>query len=476
MSGNAAELKRFIVLAQEALQRQRRRKIWSYFLDTGPLRRELYPQHLQFFRNGRTHRISAAIAANRVGKTETMGCYELACHLTGEYPPWWEGRKFHRGVYTWAAGDTAKTVRDIIQAKLIGPWDDQGTGMILGDRIINVSPKAGVPQAAELISVRHVSGDVSRCVLKSYDQRREAFQGTEVDVILEDEEPPSDIHEECLIRTMTNNGLILATFTPLMGRTNLVKTLLEAAHENSSSTAVVSVTWDDVPHLSQEAKDELWKALPPFQRDARSKGIPQLGSGAIYPISEDDIIVQPFTIPAHWPRAYGLDVGWNRTAAVWGALDRDTGTVYLYHEHYLGQSPPSENARGIRAPGEWIEGAIDPAANGRSQRDGEQLIQDYRDLGLNLINADNTVEAGIYLVWGMMVSGRLKVFANLTNWRAEFREYQRDEQGRVVKKFDHEMDATRYLIVSGLALAKTKPVVVMEQDEFAAFGGGNWMA
>jgi phage terminase large subunit-like protein len=464
-----------VALLEERERRSKRRKIWTYFPDTGPLRRDLYPIHMQFFANGKTHRKSAAIAANRVGKTETMGCYELACHLTGEYPEWWPGRKFDRAIYAWAAGDTAKTVRDIIQAKLIGEWDDQGTGVILGERLLNVSPKSGVPQAAEIITVRHVDGGVSRLVLKSYDQRREAFQGTEVDVILLDEEPPQDVYLECLIRTMTNDGMILATFTPLMGRTELVKSLLDEAEDPTSGTAVVTVSWDDVPHLTQAAKDELWKALPPFQRDARSKGIPQLGAGAIYQVSEEDLLVDPFKIPDHWPRAYGMDVGWNRTACIWGALDRDTGVLYLYHEHYMGQSPPSENARGIRAPGEWIPGVIDPAANGRSQRDGEQLIQDYRDLGLNLIEADNSVEAGIYRVWGRMVSGRLKVFRTLGNWLKEYRVYQRDENGRVVKKNDHAMDATRYLEVSGVDLAIVKPIHEPEDAFEARMSRAGWM-
>jgi hypothetical protein len=34
--------------------------------------------------------------------------------------------------------------------------------------------------------------------------------------------------------------------------------------------------------------------------------------------------------------------------------------------------------------GDWIPGLIDPAANGRNQVDGYQLIQMYRNLGLAL--------------------------------------------------------------------------------------------
>ena len=90
------------------------------------------------------------------------------------------------------------------------------------------------------------------------------------------------------------------------------------------SKLVVGATWDDVPHLSAEQKAELWGSIPPYQRDARSKGIPQLGSGAIYPVPEAEIVVDPFEIPLHWPRGYGLDVGWNRTAMAGRAITRAT--------------------------------------------------------------------------------------------------------------------------------------------------------
>ena len=48
-----------------------------------------------------------------------------------------------------------------------------------------------------------------------------------------------------------------------------------------------------------------------------------------------------------------------------------------------------------------------------------------------------------------MTSGKLKVFRSLGNWLSEFRLYQRDQDGKIVKQNDHLMDATRYLIMSG---------------------------
>lgn len=222
------------------------------------------------------------------------------------------------------------------------------------------------------------------------------------------------------------------------------------------SKAVVQATWSDVPHLSPEAKEQLLSSIPPYQRDARTKGIPQLGSGAIYPIPESDVLVNDFELPPHFPRAYAMDVGWNRTAAIWGARDNETETIYLYSEYYRSHAEPVVHAQGIKARGDWIPGVIDPAARGRSQYDGRRLIEDYRELGLDLEESKNAVEAGIYEVWQLLSVGRLKVFKSLTNWLMEFRIYQRDEKGHVVKQADHLMDATRYLILSGRDRMKVK--------------------
>src|SRR5690348_7287717 len=103
--------------------------------------------------------------------------------------------------------------------------------------------------------------------------------------------------------------------------------------------------------------------MPPHERDARAKGIPILGSGAIYPVNPDVYECEPIEIPPYWPRAYGMDVGWKRTAAIWGAWDRESDTVYAYSEHYMGQAEPSVHADAIKARGEWIPGAMDPASH-----------------------------------------------------------------------------------------------------------------
>lgn len=220
---------------------------------------------------------------------------------------------------------------------------------------------------------------------------------------------------------------------------------------------VVMATWNCVPHLTDKDKAELLASIPPFERDARSQGIPMLGSGAIYPVNVADITVEPFKIPGFWPRVYGLDVGWNRTAAVWAAIDTDADIVYLYSTYYRSQAEPSIHADAIKTRGKWIPGVIDPSSRGRGANDGIRLIEQYDNYGLTLFPADNSVEAGLLAVWQRLSNGSLKVFSSCGEWFDEFRLYRRDEKGKIVKRDDHLMDASRYLIMSGLNVASTEP-------------------
>jgi len=172
-----------------------------------------------------------------------------------------------------------------------------------------------------------------------------------------------------------------------------------------------------------------------------------LVTGAVWDTPLKEILVDPFQIPAYWPKCYALDPGWNRTAVLWAAHDRDTDTAYLYSEHYRAQAEPPIHVAAIKARGEWIPGVIDPGASGSSQRDGKALLTEYRSLGLNLELANNAVEAGINAVWTRLSIGRLKVFKTLQNWQSEYQRYHRDENGKIIKLDDHLMDDTRYIVL-----------------------------
>lgn len=449
---------RFFILLSERQRRAAGRLIYTMYPDEGPLSWKNYPQHYKFFELGATYKTRGFMAGNRVGKTEGGGGYEITCHLTGIYPSWWPGHKFSRPTEWWAAGDTKETVRDILQRKLLGPPEAIGTGLIPLNNIGQIKYKQSGSGAVDYVKIKHSTGGWSTLAFKSYEQGRISFQGTEKDGIWLDEEPDEGIRAECVMRLMTTKGLLIETFTPLKGLTPVVMKYLPEGYNDErvvvvEDRALVMAGWNDAPHLPEEDKRRILAECEPHLVEARTMGIPHIGSGAIYPVEETKLFIDDFTLPEAWPRAYSMDVGWNRTAALWGAYDKQSDTWYLYSEHYEGQAPPSIHADAIRARGKDLAGVIDPAARGRTQDDGEQLIQKYRDQGLNLVEADNAVEAGIYEVWQRMVSGRIKIFRSLRNTRNEWRVYQRDEKGKIKKEHDHLMDCMRYLIMSGLNVA-----------------------
>lgn len=244
--------------------------------------------------------------------------------------------------------------------------------------------------------------------------------------------------------------------------------------EVSPSKWLTTASWDDVPHIDEKTKAELAASYPPYMRDARMKGIPSLGAGAIYPIPWAEVIVNPFQIPVHWKRGYGLDVGWNFTAASWVAQDPSDGMLYVTAEYKASKQTPLIHATAIKMRGEWMHGAVDPASMGSNQADGTKLYNLYRNApnNLNLHLANNEVDAGLDHIWSLLEIGRLKFFSTLVQHREEYQYYRRAkhtdknevETVKVVKKNDHLMDSDRYAIMTFDKIGRVKPA---EQRDIA---------
>lgn len=244
------------------------------------------------------------------------------------------------------------------------------------------------------------------------------------------------------------------------------------------SKFVVQATWDDVPHLTAEDKEELLSQIPAYHRDARTKGIPQFGAGSVYPIAPEEITVNDFVLPEDCPRAYGLDVGPNRTAAVWAARVPQTGVIYLYSEYYRSHAEPVVHVQGVKSRGEWIPGLIAPSVQAENQKDGKKASEVYmHEHKLKLTLVENAEEAGILATWDLLSTGMLKVFKSLNNWLAEFRTFSRDETGKVKDSQKYNLMAcTRYFILTGRSMMKTKPVEQQPRTSaYLAVGDGAWM-
>lgn len=248
------------------------------------------------------------------------------------------------------------------------------------------------------------------------------------------------------------------------------------------SKHVTFCTWDDAPHLSEAVKAELWASIPDYQRDARSKGIPQLGSGAVYPLQEADIRVPRFEIPSHWPRGFGADHGWNFFAAAFVARDPETSVRYVYDVYKRSKAEPAIHAAALKARiafngnDTWMPGVMDAADI--SKTDGQQFIQIYRSFGLNLELPNKAVERGIHAMWGELSAGRLRVFADLAPFFDEYRIYRRDEKGMIVKENDHILDAVRYQVMADvLTRMAVPPLNVPRVAPVGVFAGPQaWMS
>jgi phage terminase large subunit-like protein len=470
-------------LLAEKERRVKTRMLDAMYPETGTLRRELYPKHMLFFEAGKDFRERCMMAGNRIGKSYGAGGYEMALHLTGLYPSWWKGRRFDHPIKAWAAGESSKTTRDTIQKILLGEHRNHGTGLIPGDLIVDTTTKSGIADAVEDIYVRHVSGGISHLGLKSYEQGAGSFMGTEQHIVWFDEEPPLPIYTEGLTRTMivpgsvpgeSITGMVISTFTPLNGLSEVVENFMpngKIPDGGKGEKYIIQVTWDEVPHLTQEMKDSLWNSLPPHERAARSKGVPQLGAGKIYTVDEDLVSVQPFDLPRHWPRFFAMDFGYKAPTAVgWFAWDRESDTLYMYREHYKAGLMPWEHAHFIKNPHPWIPGVADPAGDIGRQSDGLKLLQQYADLGMKLYKANNAVNAGIIEVQNRLQTGRLRVFETCLNWFTEYRTYRWDKDGRKPhpKQADHMMDLTRYACMSGLEVAITESANDESDEDYSS--------
>ncbi|HEY3526673.1 MAG TPA: terminase family protein [Nitrososphaeraceae archaeon] len=427
-----------------------------------------YPKHLEFFKAGATFTERAFIAGNRVGKS-LAGLMEMYFHCSGKYPWWWEGKRFYRPIVGWLCGDRGEIIRDGLQKLWVGRTEF-GTGIVPKDMFRDpkpTEPMTGIPGGLGQYFIKHyndhgIFDGYSQVITKTYQSGKDAFESAEVDVIMLDEECPLDIYVECQMRTLTTSGITYLTFTPDSGLTDTVLHFMGKPQPGEPAKFIVMVGWDDVPHLPEEYKRKLLAAIPPHLRAVKTKGVPYLGSGAIYPILEEEFVVQPFKIPSYWPRAYAFDPGWNKTAALWGAYNETEDCWYLYSEYYRGQAEPEIHAASIKSRGEWMTGVADPhgSKNGRGVN-SESFLQAYQRLGLELILAEpsgpGSVDIGINEVYSRLSTGRMKVFSNMQNWLFEYRIYRRDDKGRVVAEHNHLMDTTRYLALNGTSIMTVSP-------------------
>jgi hypothetical protein len=211
---------------------------------------------------------------------------------------------------------------------------------------------------------------------------------------------------------------------------------------------------EDAAHYTDAQRAAIIASYPAHEREARAKGLPSRGSGLVFPVTEDTIACDPFPIPSHYVQINGLDFGIDHPfAATRNAWDRDTDIWYVTATYRQKGTTPPTHVAAIRPWGDWIPCAWPHDGLQRDKGSGDQLAEQYRKGGLNMLHEHAThaeggsgVEAGIMEMLERMETGRWKVFRGLTEWFGEMRDYHRKD-GQIVALRDDLLSSSRYALM-----------------------------
>lgn len=442
-----------------------------------------YPVFQEFHRLGKQASIRLLLAANRIGKTYSC-LAEFAMHATATYPEDWEGYRYiKKNMTMWVGGLTSFEAEDLSRRLFEGSGNDPA--------FIHSSLVVYTNRKERRYKIRNANGGITNIAIKTYGGREQqnelsTWKASKVDCILLDEQPTMSVFSECCMRIMNtspnDHGMIIIAatctqFTPfVLGFTQRIEKVegerdnkrVEEKQINVSSGEIkdgkvfLLAGWDDAQHLDEEQKKNMLANMLPNEIEARTKGMPSIGSGMVYPVLEEFITCDSFQIPEHYAWIVGMDFGWSDpTALVFGALDRDTGMLYVTFEYAMSGKTPDAHLSDLRTMSAadclwWANVMGDPAGQASSQRDGQNLFEIYREKGLDLYKAENARSAGILTCLQMMMDGRLKIFKDrcpkLLN---ELKTYAYNAKGEIKDGNDHLLDAMRYMVM-GLSYAQTK--------------------
>jgi phage terminase large subunit-like protein len=416
------------------------------------------------------------LAGNRVGKSET-GAFEVACHATGNYPEWWQGARFDHPTKIWVCGISAEDVRKVGQTKLCGQFGVTkafGTGLLPKASFADKpSLSHGVTDAYDTIQITHctngVEDGVSVISFKSYEQKREKFQGEALDVAWCDEEPPMDIYSEILTR-LEGVGLMLLTFTALKGETDVYK---RYKYQPSDIRTYITMSLDEASWYSEKQKRNLLEQYPEHERNTRRYGLPMAGIGPVFKLAEE-LIKEPTLpfqdVPPEWSFIWGIDFGISKGhpfAAVLVAHDREIDCIHVLRCLKLPDTQPIHHATAMLAvaanvPVSWPQDGTQRVAGETGT--GKHVHQIYKGFGLRMLpmhaqwaEGGYSTEAAVKDLEQRMTTGKFKVGASCTQWFDEYRHYHRDLNNIIVKTNDDLLSATMKALMM-LRYARSVPL------------------
>ena len=443
------EIKNRLLLVQSAInKRKNSNRLFEY--NTG---NRVHHKQLAFHKCPKKNRW--VFGGNRSGKTE-CGAVETIWLARGIHPY----RENKPDIECWVVSLSTQVQRDVAQSKILNYLNK--------DWIVDIVMLSGKKSAMELgvidfIVIRNVFGGTSKIGFKSCDQGREKFQGTSLDFVWFDEEPPLDIYLECKMRVLDKCGDIFATMTPLKGLSWVYNTIYlnenndpEVWHEN--------ISWNDNPFLNPKEIESFKNTLSNDELESRCFGNFVGNGGMVYSEFDENVnVIDPFTIPKDWQDNISIDPGLNNPlSAHWYAVDYD-GNIYVVAEHFEAGKSVEYHANKIkeictrlnwkRSYNGYIEALIDSAANQKTlagEKSVTELFYDNQILVNPRVNKD--LFSGINRVKSYFKNAngqsKLFIFRNCTNMIREIKGYFWGKGDVPTKKDDHCLDELRYYIMS----------------------------
>ena len=393
---------------------------------------------------------------NRTGKTE-CGAVETLWISLGIHP-YRQNRPKTEG---WVVSLSNRVQKEVAQSKILKYLPKSSIVEIIMNEGKKASPENGI---IECIIIKNVFGNFSKIWFKSCEEGREKFQGTSLDFVWFDEEPPEEIYTECKMRVMDKKGDIFGTMTPLKGLSYIYNEI----YLNQTQDPEIYyefISWEDNPFLDKSEIERMSLTLSKDELENRKFGrFSFINSGLIYPEFDINInVIEPFIVPEDWQDSISIDPGLtNPLSCHFYARDYD-GNIYVIAEHFAENKTVEYHASKIieianklgwkRLKNGMIEALIDSAAKQRTLSSQKNLVDLFYENGIIVNpNVNKDVLSGISKVKTFLKNinekSRLYIFSNCKNMIQEFKTYRWGGDESPIKKDDHCLDELRYYIMS----------------------------
>ncbi|MGL5581046.1 MAG: terminase large subunit domain-containing protein [Cetobacterium sp.] len=353
-----------------------------------------YPYQMRFMDASKRANQRMMRSGNQTGKSYGAS-YEFAQHITGLYQDYYGGVKIKdSGHLYWCIGIDLDSTARVMQKALFGTAnarieDEIGTGAIPRDCIdFDTITKDG----GRIMScrIKHVDGGFNTVQFFGAAQGQDRLMGSVVKFVWCDEEPKHNsmsIYAQCMARTTTTDGHIMYTCTPEQGMTDLQRLFAE---DETGLLYLDSASWDECPHIDEATIKRLLAGIPHWQHDMRRKGLPVLGSGAVFPFRDEDIMCEDIE-PLHtWPIICSVDFSSVNDASVvvYCAHDPIADVYYVYWMEYIdaivNKNPKFMSKVILNSPTPRIP-VVSPHDGGIKSVNPESKARVMKDLGVNVL-------------------------------------------------------------------------------------------